>query len=114
MKDQVSASPPDAFDDVPCGHATLGGTGRYGGVMAEVPAPDGTDSDSGRVTLADLRADMGKNPDPTGDLAAGRTTFYASTEAFLDALDALPYEHDGHFHYSDEEHAACTAARSGE
>lgn len=114
MKDQVTASPTDASDDAPYGHATPGRTGRYGGVMTKGPAPEGTDSDSGRVTLADIRADMGKNTDPPGDIAAGRTTFYESTEAFLDALDALPYEHDGHFHHSDEEYAACTAARSGE
>ncbi len=80
--------------------------------MTAEPVPDGARVHKGRVTLADIRDDMGKNPDPTGDFSAGQTTFHESTKAFLDALDDLPYEHDGHFHHSAEEYTACLADRS--
>jgi hypothetical protein len=44
-------------------------------------------ADEDALTLADIYPDIGKNPDPTGDYAAGRFEFYASSEEFLASLD---------------------------
>ena len=51
-----------------------------------------TDTDQETLTLADINASTGKNPDRTGDFAAGRTHFHASTEEFLACLTSRPYE----------------------
>lgn len=47
-----------------------------------------SETDQETLTLADIYADMGKNPDRTGDFAAGRTHFHATTEEFLACLDS--------------------------
>lgn len=52
------------------------------------------DTDEETLTLADIYADMGKNPDPTGDYAAGRTQFFANSEEFLASLEAISSESD--------------------
>ena len=52
------------------------------------------DTDEETLTLADIYADMGKNPDPTGDYAAGRTRFFANSEEFLAFLEAISSESD--------------------
>ena len=54
-----------------------------------------TETVTDRVTLADIHDSVGKNPDPTGDFAAGRTTFFENDEDFLAALNAQPYDHNG-------------------
>ena len=41
-------------------------------------------------TPADIEAATGKNPDPTGHFAAGRTHFHAGTEEFLACLASQP------------------------
>ena len=41
-------------------------------------------------TLAGIEADMGLNPDPTGDYAAGRYHSHASSEEFLACLASQP------------------------
>lgn len=46
-----------------------------------------SETDQETLTLADIYADMGKNPDRTGD-AAGGTHFHATTEDFLACLDS--------------------------
>lgn len=50
------------------------------------------DTDQEALTLAEIHADMGKNPDRTGDFAAGRTHFHATTEEFLACLESQPYD----------------------
>ena len=45
------------------------------------------------VTIADIHASMGGEADPTGDFAAGRTHFHATSEEFLACVDSQPYEH---------------------
>ena len=54
--------------------------------MAAIPISADSDITVEPVTLADIRASIGTDPDPTGDFAAGRTTFHESTEAFLTCL----------------------------
>ena len=49
-----------------------------------------TDTDQDTLTLADIEASTGKNPDPTGDYATGRTRFFPNTEEFLAYLSSLP------------------------
>ena len=44
------------------------------------------------LTLADIDAATGKNPDPTGDFAAGRTHIHESTDDFLACLASQPRE----------------------
>lgn len=53
-----------------------------------------TETDAEKLTLADLDASAGTNPDRTGDFAAGRTHFHASSEEFLAYLESQPYERD--------------------
>ena len=53
--------------------------------MAAIPM---SDTDQEPLTVADIHADMGKNPDPTGDFSAGRTHFHASSEEFLACLES--------------------------
>ena len=48
-----------------------------------MPATTTSDADREHLTLADIYADAGKNPDPTGDFAAGRTRLFESGEEFL-------------------------------
>ena len=48
--------------------------------------------DGDTLRLADVYRDMGKNPDRTGDFAAGRTHFHETGEEFLACLDSRPYE----------------------
>ena len=60
--------------------------------MGTMPPEPALDTDQEGLTLADIRADMGKNPDRTGDFAAGRTHFHATTEEFLACLDSQPYD----------------------
>jgi len=43
--------------------------------VTSVPVTDAADE---ALTLADLDTATGKNPDPTGDFAAGRTHFHES------------------------------------
>ena len=57
--------------------------------MTSVPATDTADK---TLTLADIDAATGKNPDPTGDFAAGRTHFHESTDDFLACLVSQPSE----------------------
>ena len=57
--------------------------------VTSVPATDNADK---VLTLADIDADTGKNPDPTGDFAAGRTHFHESTDDFLACLASQPSE----------------------
>ncbi|MXY76363.1 MAG: hypothetical protein F4Y40_04670 [Acidimicrobiia bacterium] len=57
--------------------------------MTSVPATDTADK---VLTLADIDAATGKNPDPTGDFAAGRTHFHESTDDFLACLASQPSE----------------------
>ena len=59
--------------------------------MESVAATD-TDQDTLTLaeTLADIEASTGKNPDPTGDYATGRTRFFPNTEEFLAYLSSLP------------------------
>ncbi|MCY4622282.1 MAG: hypothetical protein OXD34_10695 [bacterium] len=57
--------------------------------MTSVPPPDTADE---TLTLADIEAVTGKNPDPTGDFAAGRTHFHESTDDFLACLASQPAE----------------------
>ena len=47
-----------------------------------------TDSEQEALTLADVYADLGQNPDRTGDYAAGRTRVFLSGEEFLAYLDS--------------------------
>ena len=49
-----------------------------------------TDTDQDTLTLADIEASTGKNPDPTGDYATDRTRFFPNTEEFLAYLSSLP------------------------
>ena len=51
-----------------------------------------TETDQETPGLADIDAPAGKNPDPTGDFAAGRTRAFLSTEEFLACLASLSYE----------------------
>ena len=60
--------------------------------MTSVPVTEATGERT--PTLADIDADTGKNPDPTGDYAAGRFRFHASTEDLLAHLNSLPYKSD--------------------
>ena len=60
--------------------------------MTSVPATDTSDK---ALTLADIDAATGKNPDPTGDFAAGRTHFHESTDDFLACLASQPSETTG-------------------
>ena len=53
-----------------------------------IPQDDPDDS----LTVADIYASMGKNPDPTGDYAAGRTRVFLSGEEFIADLRSQPYE----------------------
>lgn len=53
-----------------------------------------TEMDAEALTLADLDASVGKDPDRTGDFAAGRTHSHASSEEFLKCLESQPYERD--------------------
>ena len=53
------------------------------------------DTDQEALTVADIFSDMGKNPDPTGDFAAGRTHFHATTEEFLACLHSQSREPGG-------------------
>lgn len=55
-----------------------------------------TDTDEESLTLADLDASVGMNPDRTGDFTAGRTHFHASSEEFLACLESQPYERADH------------------
>ena len=55
--------------------------------MASVPVTDTEET----LTLADIDAATGENPDPTGDLAAGRTHFHATTDEFLACLVSQPH-----------------------
>ena len=48
--------------------------------------PTAVDTDQGQLTIADIYATRGKNPDPTGDFAAGRTHVHLSTEEFIACL----------------------------
>ena len=48
-----------------------------------------TETDQETLGLADIDASAGKNPDPTGDFAAGRTRIFLSTEEFLAYLASL-------------------------
>ena len=57
--------------------------------MTSVPATDTADE---TLTLADIDAATGKNPDPTGDFAAGRTHIRESTGDFLACLASQPRE----------------------
>lgn len=57
--------------------------------VTSVPATDTADK---TLTLADIDAATGKNPDPTGDFAAGRTHFHESTDDFLACLASQPSE----------------------
>lgn len=57
--------------------------------MAAVPK---SDIDQETLSIADIYTDMGKNPDPTGDFAAGRTHFHASSEEFLACLKSRLHE----------------------
>ena len=57
--------------------------------MASVPV---TDTAEESLTLADIDAATGKNPDPTGDFAAGRTHFHATTDEFLACLASQPHQ----------------------
>ena len=59
-----------------------------------------TETAADRVTLADIHDSVGKNPDTTGDFAAGRTTFFENDEEFLAALNAQPYDHNRDPHES--------------
>ena len=63
------------------------------------------------MTIADIHASMGGEADPTGDFAAGRTHFHATSEEFLACVDSQPYEHVAagrtHFHATSEEFLAC-------
>ena len=47
--------------------------------------------DDHQYTLADVEASAGRNPDPTGDLAAGRYRFFASTEEFVASLRSVDH-----------------------
>ena len=40
-------------------------------------------------TIADIDADTGSDPDPTGDFAAGQTHFHAGTEDFAACLNSV-------------------------
>lgn len=51
-----------------------------------------TEVDAKELTLADLDASVGTNPDRTGDFAAGRTHFHTSSEEFLAFIESQPYE----------------------
>lgn len=55
------------------------------------PVPT-TEVDAEELTLTDLDASVGTNPDRTGDFAAGRTHFHASSEEFLACIESQPYE----------------------
>ena len=57
--------------------------------MAAIPM---SDTDQEPLTVADIYADMGNNPDPTGDFSAGRTHFHASSEEFLACLESRLHE----------------------
>ena len=57
--------------------------------MASVPLTDTIDEN---LTLADIDAATGQNPDPTGDFAAGRTHFHPTTDDFLACLASQPHE----------------------
>ena len=57
--------------------------------VTSVPA---TDTAVMALTLSDIDAATGKNPDPTGDFAAGRTHFHESTDDFLACLASQPSE----------------------
>ena len=60
-----------------------------GVAVTSVPATDPADK---TPTLADIDAATGKNPDPTGDFAEGRTHFHDSTDDFLAFLASQPSE----------------------
>ena len=60
--------------------------------MDTTPVSPTIDTDQEALTLADIYADIGKNPDRTGDFAAGRTHFHATSEEFLACLDSQPYD----------------------
>jgi len=62
-----------------------------GRAVASAPT---TETDAEKLTLADLDTSVGTNPDRTGDFAAGRTHFHASSEEFLACLESQPYERD--------------------
>lgn len=49
-----------------------------------------TEIDQETLELDDIDASTGKNPDPTGDFAAGRTRIFLSTEELLAYLASLP------------------------
>jgi len=57
--------------------------------VTSVPATDTADK---TLTLADIDAATGKNPDPTGDFAAGRTHFHERMDDFLACLAFQPAE----------------------
>lgn len=57
--------------------------------MAAIPM---SDTNQEPLTLADIYADMGKNPDPTGDFSAGRTHVHATSEEFLACLESRSHE----------------------
>ena len=50
------------------------------------------DTGSEALTVADIYEDVGKNPDRTGEYAAGRVYSFASGEEFLDWIDSLRHE----------------------
>ena len=58
-------------------------------ITVPVSAPDTED-----LTLEDLDAYAGVIPDPTGDYAAGRTTFFASGEELLAFLESMVHKAD--------------------
>ena len=60
--------------------------------MDTIPARPVRGTDQEGLTLADIHADKGQNPDRTGDFAAGRTHFHATTAEFLACLESQPYE----------------------
>ena len=48
-----------------------------------------TETEQEVLGLEELDASTGKNPDPTGDFAAGRTRIFLSNEEFLAYLASL-------------------------
>ena len=61
--------------------------------MTSVPT---TNTANETLTLADIDAATGKNPDPTGDFAAGRTHIHETTDDFLACLASQPREPASH------------------
>ena len=57
-----------------------------------MPASTATEAEAEQeaLTLVGVEADMGLNPDPTGDYAAGRYHSHASSEEFLACLAPQP------------------------